>query len=76
MPARGGIARRSKRDRRAVDADLAGVGLMQAEDRFEQLRSAGSDETEEPDDLAARHGQTDVPKVSGCESSRLVDNLG
>ena len=49
------VARRSKRDRRAVDADLAGGWTMQAEDRFEQFRAAGADESEEADDLSARH---------------------
>jgi hypothetical protein len=59
----GGIARRSKRDRGAVDADLAGGRSMQAEDRFEQLGAAGSDETEDAGNLAAPHAETDAPKI-------------
>ena len=38
---------------RLADEHLAAVGRVQSEDRLEQLRSAGADETEDAEDLAA-----------------------
>ena len=53
MPARAA----SRGDRNVSGAPstqiVAGSRAMQAEDRLEQLRAAGADEAEEPDDLAA-----------------------
>ena len=56
---------------RLADEHLAAIGRMQSEDRLEQLRSTGADESEDAEDLAAVDVQAHV--VDGGRAGQAAD---
>ena len=56
----------AKRDRLAVDQDLAGVGLVDAEQHARDLGPAAADQTAEPEHLAAWSLRSMSRKAAGA----------
>ena len=73
MPRRDGLLRRRRRDRFAVEPNLAPGRRLETEDDARQLRAACADEPRQADDLAAPHRQRDVlnPRGLGREAGQF-----